>query len=476
MLRKLTTLIDTKTRYKLSIPAKTILCLVLSLSATLAWPAVQNEPAVQTEIEPAASASAGLSPAPKSPDSESTVFLIRLVDPPLASYSGEIEALAATSPEVTGRKLDRKNPTVRAYLEYLSQRQDSALGAMTELLGRSPELVYRYRAGNNGMAVRLTAEEAKRVEQLPAVTYVEESLEYVPQGDRTAEWIGATGVWDGSTTGGLGGSAGEGVVIGFIDTGINPLNPSFLDVGGDGYDHTNPWGSEVYVGVCDSGDPTHDPTFPCNDKLIGARGYVEVNGGDPTDTDGHGSRTASAAAGNRNVLATVNAPTTAFGMYISGVAPHANIVAYAACCSTSSLAAAIDDAILDGIDVINYAIGSTADSDPWSSFTTFALLTARAAGVSVATASVNAGPGPGTIGSPGNAPWVIWATASSHDREFPNMLYNMVGGSAPPPSSIIGKGLTSAYGPAPIVHARDFGDGQCLAPRPRDFQRRDRGL
>ncbi len=363
MLRKLTTLIDTKTRYKLSIPAKTILCLVLSLSATLAWPAVQNEPAVQTEIEPAASASAGLSPSPKSPDSESTVFLIRLVDPPLASYSGEIEALAATSPEVTGRKLDRKNPTVRAYLEYLSQRQDSALGAMTELLGRSPELVYRYRAGNNGMAVRLTAEEAKRVEQLPAVTYVEESLEYVPQGDRTAEWIGATGVWDGSTTGGprIGrrGSRhrlhrhrhqpAQSVVPRCRRRRLRPHEP---------------WGSEVYVGVCDSGHPTHDPTFPCNDKLIGARGYVEVNGGDPTDTDGHGSRTASAAAGNRNVLATVNAPTTAFGMYISGVAPHANIVAYAACCSTSSLAAAIDDAILDGIDVINYAIGSTAIRTP----------------------------------------------------------------------------------------------------------------
>ena len=47
---------------------------------------------------------------------------------------------------------------------------------------------------------------------------------------------------------------GEGLIAGILDTGINMDHPSFADIGGDLYDHTNPLGEGVYLGLCDT-DP-----------------------------------------------------------------------------------------------------------------------------------------------------------------------------------------------------------------------------
>ncbi len=63
-------------------------------------------------------------------------------------------------------------------------------------------------------------------------------------------WIGAQGIWDGTATGDE--SKGEGLIIGMIDTGINGDHPSFADIGGDGYNHTNPFGAGNYLGWCDA--------------------------------------------------------------------------------------------------------------------------------------------------------------------------------------------------------------------------------
>lgn len=119
----------------------------------------------------------------------------------------------------------------------------------------------------------------------------------------------------------------------------------------------------MYVGVCNPSDPSYDPTFLCNDKLIGAWGYAAVNGGDPRDYEGHGSHTASTAAGNA-VTANLVGHTISLNRSISGIAPHANIIAYAACCDGDALTAAIDQVVLDGVDVVNYSIGSASPSSP----------------------------------------------------------------------------------------------------------------
>jgi hypothetical protein len=161
------------------------------------------------------------------------------------------------------------------------------------------------------------------------------------------------------------GTLGEGIIVGVIDTGIDPFNPSFAATGGDGYMHSNPLGEGAFVGVCDPnntapppGVVAYDPTFPCNAKLIGAWGYASVDD-TPRDSNGHGSHTASTAAGNFVHDPVVETPTGSFTVdLISGVAPHANIIAYDACCTGSALQAARDQALLDGVDVINYSIGA----------------------------------------------------------------------------------------------------------------------
>ena len=60
--------------------------------------------------------------------------------------------------------------------------------------------------------------------------------------------IGAPEVWSGEGQDAV--NMGEGVIIGVVDSGINSDHPSFADIGGDDYDHTNPWGEGVYIGDC----------------------------------------------------------------------------------------------------------------------------------------------------------------------------------------------------------------------------------
>ena len=153
-------------------------------------------------------------------------------------------------------------------------------------------------------------------------------------------------------------------------------------------------------------------------------------------------------------------------MTISGVAPHANIIAYAGCCTLSALTASIDQAIIDGVDVINYSIGSPSASDVWNDFDTVGFLDAREAGIFVATSAGNEGPGPETVGSPADAPWLTSVGASTHDRPLDQRSRRHDRWRHRRPADITGKGFTVGYGPAPIVYAGDFGDALCQTPFP----------
>uniref|UniRef100_UPI002FE25A61 S8 family serine peptidase n=1 Tax=Silanimonas lenta TaxID=265429 RepID=UPI002FE25A61 len=134
---------------------------------------------------------------------------------------------------------------------------------------------------------------------------------------------------------------------------------------------------------------------------------------------------ASTAVGNP-----VNSTFSGQPVTISGVAPRANLISYRGCGSTpdnrscgsgARLVASINQAIADGVDVINYSIGGSA-YDPWLTVggainsDTEAFLAAREAGIVVAAAAGNDGPNPGTLGSPANSPWVLGVAAVSHDR------------------------------------------------------------
>ena len=406
-------------------------------------------------------------------------YIIKLADPPLALYSGGIAGLTATSLRMTGKaKLNVNHTDSLAYRNHLSQKRRALKSGMGKILGRTVKFIYEYSVAFNGAVVSLNTQEAAAIEKLPGVVSIQKDVLQKMHTDVGPAWIGAPDIWNGTVGAG---TYGEGIVVGVIDTGINPENPSFVDIGGDGYDHSNPRGQ--YYGACDPADPNYEPTFPCNDKLIGAYDFTPLvpdpgNNETPWDVDGHGSHTASTAAGNVVEGAAVEAPTTTITRDISGVAPHANIISYRCIRSngggwTSVLVAAIEQAVTDGVDVINYSIGSGA-SDPWNSPIAEAFLAARQLGIFVATSAGNNGPGSETVGSPGNAPWVLTVGASTHDRQFNNLLTGLTEDGEPSLSDITGKSISAGYGPAGIVYAGDYTNpndpdndpGLCLEPFP----------
>ncbi len=381
-------------------------------------------------------------------------YIVQLTDAPLASYRGGVLGLAATSPSASGAvKLDPASPASKAYLDYLSGKQATVLTAMGAALGRTVTPLYTYRHAYNGFALSLTEQEAGALRAITGIAAVRKDYVRHVQTDAGPAWIGAPGVWDGSSTGAFGATKGERVVVGVIDTGINHDHPSFADIGGDGYDHRNPRGR--FYGLC---DPVTGKPF-CNDKLIGVWDFT---GTSPLDDNQHGSHTASTAAGN-SLSASLRAPTITVTRPISGVAPHANLITYKACiaagCLGASLTAAIDQATADAVDVINYSIGG-GPSDPWGDSDSAAFLAAREAGIFVSASAGNDGPRPETVGSPANSPWLLSVGASTHDRAFVNALTSMSGGGSAP-ANISGRSLTGPYGPAKIVYAGDYGYPLC---------------
>ena len=171
----------------------------------------------------------------------------------------------------------------------------------------------------------------------------------------------------------------------------------------------------------------------------------------PEDDHSHGSLTASAAVGN---------VTPAYGM--SGVAPHAALITYDACytvnvfggkCPLVNLVAAVDQAILDGVDVLTFSI--VGGTDPWSPDDIDSyFLSAVEAGTLVSSAAGNDGPGLATVIHRG--PWVMTTGATSHHRiAVANQLADFAGGPGAL-ADLAGESRTGGFGPAPIVYAGDF--------------------
>lgn len=351
--------------------------------------------------------------------SKTGVYIVQMADLPVVSYEGGIPGLRGTRP-AEGQQADKQDPGVQDYVAYLDGRHDDALSAVG-----GAEKLYDYRFTYNGFAAKLTPEQAQQIQNVPGVVAV--TPDEIQQADTitTPTFLGLTqpgGLWSQ-----LGGPnlAGEGIIVGIIDSGIWPENGSFADNGS--YKALPRW-----KGTCVTGEEW--TTANCNKKLIGARYFNAGYGGDaginatrpwefnsPRDYNGHGSHTSSTAAGNYNVPA--SADGTSFGK-VSGMAPRARIAVYKALWSTqdgstasgttSDLVAAIDAAVADGVNVINYSIsGSTTSvTDPAEQ----AFLNAAGAGVFVAASAGNSGPTASTVAH--NSPWVMTVAASSHDRGY----------------------------------------------------------
>ncbi|ANB01644.1 S8 family serine peptidase [Ectothiorhodospira sp. BSL-9] len=278
-----------------------------------------------------------------------------------------------------------------------------------------------------------------------------------------AALIGAPAIWSGKAHPGLPPTMGEGIVVGIIDTGINPHSPSFAQVGDDGYVHDNPRGH--FYGVCDPrNDRLYNPNFSCNNKLIGAW-VLDDPGLNAMDRDGHGTHVAATAVGNFVREVTVYAPSgLRLNANISGVAPHANLIAYHAYSNEdgffrdSALIAAVEQAVMDGVDVLNLSLGG-ADYNPWEdSVLGLPLLTAIDLGIHVVVAAGNSGPDAATVDTPGDAPWVFTVGSSTHALSYVNHLQVAWGDEN---ERITGVALTRGLDRAPIIHAKDVQDRYC---------------
>ena len=258
----------------------------------------------------------------------SNTYIIQLNHQSLVHYDGGYESFDATSPSATGtRKLDTKSEAAQAYLQFLRDELSNTVDQIQTTLGRSVNTKFEYYYANYGMAMNLTADEASLILSIGGVVSVVKEKIYELDTDVGPTFIGANTIWDGTSVPGNIPNQGEGMIVGVLDTGINMDHPSFSDSPEDLYDFAaaNPLGAGNTVAGSDC-----SPTNVCNNKLIGVWDFADG----PDDTNGHGSHTASTVAGNRitagsipgGFVTTTGTPLAAPS--ISGVAPHAHIIAY----------------------------------------------------------------------------------------------------------------------------------------------------
>ncbi|HEX6761014.1 MAG TPA: S8 family serine peptidase [Propionibacteriaceae bacterium] len=362
-------------------------------------------------------------------------YIVALTGKPIATYGGDVKGLGATRPS-KGERVNVTSGRAQRYRDYLKSQHANAAARV----GAKP--LKHYAVSLNGFATTLTPEQARTLQGAPGVLSVTEDRPRKLTNDKNPvdflKLTGDQGVWaalDGKK------SAGRGVVVGIVDSGYWPESKSFSGetLGTARPTSTDPYrpyrsgkkkivmhkaDSQRFTGICEAGDSFTGTE--CNTKVIGARSFSSTYESQtppvqrtdflsPRDGDGHGTHVASTAAGNAGIAASIGGHS--FGR-VSGVAPAAKLAIYKVAFTsatddepaifTGDALAAIDAAVADGVDVINYSVsGSDTVDDPVD----MAFLSAASAGIFVATSAGNAGPGASTVNHV--TPWVTTVAAST---------------------------------------------------------------
>jgi hypothetical protein len=377
----------------------------------------------------------------------SSIYIVQVTGAPVAAYTGGVSGIARTKP-LDGERVDVSTAAAKAYKATLTKRHADVLArAKVSTAAKTRD----YTTAFNGFAAKLTQVDADRLAKTSGVLRVWKDETRSADTTTTPSFLGLTGptgVWQ-TKLGGVD-KAGQGVIVGIIDSGFWPENPRFAPLS-----EPRPDASVIakkWKGTCVAGE--NNPVT-CNNKVLGARYYAAgatVEAFEflsPRDYNGHGSHTGSTAAGNNGVAASINgAPVGS----ISGMAPQARLAYYKALWATpdgrasgatSDLVSAIDDAVADGVDVINYSIsGSRAYV---VSPDEIAFLNAADAGVFVSTSAGNEGDVIGASSVAHNSPWTMTVAASTHDRG--NSKSVTLGNGA----VYHGVGVGGGVGPAPVV-------------------------
>ncbi len=424
---------------------------------------------------------------------DTRVYIVQLRTPSAAEYHASLVRQANRSGPGTTRRasrtFDRNSAGIRSYTQRLADEQDAVLSRVAV----GARKIYSYRYSMNGFAIHMTEGQAVKMQHTAEVMQVWEDEIRPLVTNHSAKFLG---LFDsGVGLRGAPGLDGDGIVIGVIDSGISPQHPALKDTREADRPRLcrSAWAEssllgqwlcrrytkredqllfeppEDWNGICQIGPEfTEDD---CNNKLIGARYFFDgaVASGpidndeifSARDVDGHGTHTATTAAGNK-VQASIFG--TLLGR-VEGMAPKARIAAYKACwlrpgetrssCNTSDLAQAIDMAVADGVDIISYSVGNTrrdliAPDD-------IALMAAAKAGVFTVVAAGNEGPGLATIGSPAGSPWVITTGASSREGDHSVEAMQVLS-----PPSVAGKYAVKEASFTPALMDHDPLEGQLV--------------
>lgn len=404
-------------------------------SAVLAAISLVAATTLSATMQSAAAAAAPV-PVPTKSNMAAGRYLVTLADQPIVAYQGGVDGIAATAP-IKGAKVNVGGANARRYRDHLTRKQNGVAATV------GAKVKDRYAVATNGFTATLSAAQAIELTREPGVVSVTPDTWNKTNNDtNSTDFLGLSGkhgLW--ASLGGTA-NAGKGVVIGDIDTGIWPESPSFAasplsTTVPKTKDPYRPYlqgtttvmhkaDGSTFTGTCQTGEQF--TANACNSKVISARyfgdGWTSIVPPErradyisPRDGEGHGSHTASTAAGKAGVDVIVG--NRDFGK-ISGVAPGAAIAVYKAFWTgksandsgalTSDIVAAVDQAVADGVDVLNYSAGSIFETGPDSPVQA-AFRTAAAAGIFVSTAAGNSGPDPSSLDNV--APWTTTVAAST---------------------------------------------------------------
>jgi len=397
-------------------------------------------------------------------ESPNGIYVIQMIGEPVVAYEGGIKGLKATKPR-KGKKINPNSAHVVKYVDYLKGRH---AGALSKAGGG--QKVYDYNYSFNGFAAQLSHGQAKKMQSVDGVVAVRADSLQTLDTATTPGFLGLTedgGLWD--QLGGIG-RGGEDVIIGIIDGGIWPESLSFTDRTGSNGNATKDGKLDYrqipgWHGKCTPGEAF--TASDCNQKLIGAQYYNAGWGGNagidellpfefnsPRDYGGHGTHTASTAGGNNDTPLTCLVDVLGS---VSGIAPRARIAVYKSCwqtapggggsCYTSDSVAAVDQAVADGVDVINYSISGSRTN--FFDSIEIAFLFAADAGVFVAASAGNSGPAASTVAHP--SPWITTVAASTHDRYYEADV--MIGGDM----AFTGASTNNSGAAADLLYAANVG-------------------
>ncbi|KAI4326067.1 hypothetical protein MLD38_031418 [Melastoma candidum] len=339
-----------------------------------------------------------------------------------------------------------ENDDRRDYIVYMGKLPDRVeVGSaryedlLSQVLGRSfvPGTVTKiYKRSFNGFVAKLTKNEADKLKGQQGVVSVFPDRILQLHTTRSWDFLMRTKKEPRRKL------AETNIIIGVVDTGIWPESESFGDAG------LGPV-PKKWKGVCNGGQ-----NFTCNRKIIGARFYGSEL--DARDNQGHGTHTASTAAG-------LPVENTSFYGIARGTArggvPGSRIAVYKVCgmdgCASSNILSAFDDAIADGVDIITASLGSQQPPPIEEDAVAIGSFHALAKGILTTQSAGNSGPKWQITAS--TAPWILSVAASTSDRKI---ITKVLTGSK---TTAVGHSVNGfpSTGNIPIIYGKDAGQGTC---------------